>query len=51
MRSLLDTGRGLATMAIWMGIYSPVWLPVLAFFIWLIRTAAAPRAGSTAAGP
>lgn len=51
MRSLLDTGRGLATMAIWMGIYSPVWLPVLAFFIWLIRRAAAPRAGSTAAGP
>jgi hypothetical protein len=36
-RSLLNTGRGLGTMAIWIGVYTPVWLPLLLVAVWLIR--------------
>jgi hypothetical protein len=38
-RSLLNTGRGLGTMAIWIGVYTPVWLPLLLVLWWIIRRA------------
>jgi len=41
-RSLLNTGRGLGTMAIWIGIYTPVWLPLLLVVMWLIRRSVGP---------
>jgi len=51
-RSLLNTGRGLGTMAIWIGIYAPVWLPLLLLAIWLIRRSLAPpRKPESAADP
>jgi hypothetical protein len=34
-RSLIRTGRGLATIGIWTGVYAPVWLPLL-IFVWLL---------------
>jgi hypothetical protein len=37
MRSLIGTGRGLATMAIWIALYTPVWLPALLVILWLVR--------------
>jgi len=43
LRSLLNTGRGLATMAIWLGIYAVIWLPILLVLVWLARKVAAPR--------
>ncbi|MBN1458747.1 MAG: DUF4349 domain-containing protein, partial [Armatimonadetes bacterium] len=42
-RSLKDTGRGLATMGIWTGVYAPVWLPLLLVLVWLGRRAMPPR--------
>lgn len=42
-RSLRDMGRGLATMGIWIGVLTPVWLPLLLVLIWLTRRAF-PRA-------
>jgi hypothetical protein len=43
VRSLIGTGRGLATLAIWIGIYTPIWLPIAIFFIWLVRKTAPRR--------
>jgi hypothetical protein len=34
-RSLLGTGQSLATMAIWIGIFSPVWLPLAGILAWV----------------
>jgi len=48
-RSLMDTGRGLATIGIWVGIYTPVWLPLLLLLLWLIRRTSGIRAGAEAA--
>ena len=42
-RSLIRTGRGLATMGIWLGVYAPVWLPILVVLALVIRRASAPR--------
>ncbi|MCJ7752598.1 MAG: DUF4349 domain-containing protein [Armatimonadetes bacterium] len=39
MRSLRDTGRGLGTMGIWLGVYAPVWVPILLVLMWLARRA------------
>jgi len=36
VRSLVQTSRGLAEKLIWIGVYSPIWLPVL-LVIWLIK--------------
>jgi hypothetical protein len=47
LRSLLDTGRGLASMGIWLGIYAIIWVPLLLLALWLIRKAL--RAASTPA--
>jgi hypothetical protein len=38
-RSLRDTGRGLATLGIWLSVFVPVWLPLLLILIWLVRRA------------
>jgi len=35
--SLRDTGRGLATFAIWLGMYLPVWLPIGLGVMWVVR--------------
>jgi hypothetical protein len=37
--SLLNTGRGLATMGIWLAWYAVVWVPLLLVAVWLIRKA------------
>ena len=37
--SLLNTGRGLATMGIWLAWYAVVWVPLLLVAVWLIRRA------------
>jgi len=37
--SLLNTGRGLATMGIWLAWYAVVWVPLLLVTVWLIRKA------------
>lgn len=37
VRSLVKTLRGLAKLAIWLGVYSIVWLPALIIFIWWRR--------------
>ena len=50
MRSLRDTGRGLATMGIWLGVYAPVWVPILLVLIWLARRAFPRPEESQAAG-
>ncbi|HUU55597.1 MAG TPA: DUF4349 domain-containing protein [Armatimonadota bacterium] len=50
MRSLRDTGRGLATMGIWLGVYAPVWAPILLVMIWLARRAFPRPEESQAAG-
>ena len=50
MRSLRDTGRGLGTMGIWIGVYAPVWVPVLLVLIWLARRAFPRPEESQAAG-
>jgi hypothetical protein len=34
-RSLVQTGRGLATIGIWTGVYAPVWVP-LVLVVWLL---------------
>jgi hypothetical protein len=39
VRSLLETGRALATMAIWIGVFALVWLPLLLVLRWLVRRA------------
>ncbi len=39
VRSLLETGRGLASMGIWLVVYLPIWLPLLLVLIWLLRRA------------
>jgi len=46
-RSLISTGRGLATMGIWIGVYAPVWVPIAVFFVWLIRKTSAPKRAET----
>ncbi|MCJ7750698.1 MAG: DUF4349 domain-containing protein [Armatimonadetes bacterium] len=50
MRSLRDTGRGLGTLGIWLGVYSPVWVPILLVLIWLARRAFPRPEESQAAG-
>jgi hypothetical protein len=50
MRSLRDTGRGLATMGIWLGVYAPVWVPIVLVLIWLARRARPRPEESQAAG-
>ncbi len=43
-RSLIQTGRGLATIGIWSGVYTPIWVPLL-LIVWLVvRWAAGPHA-------
>jgi len=37
--SLLNTGRGLATMGIWLAWYAVVWVPLSGLALWLIRRA------------
>ncbi len=49
-RSLLATGRSLATLAIWLGVYSPVWAPLAILLIWLIRRTSPRRLETPAAG-
>jgi hypothetical protein len=39
VRSLIETGHALATMAIWIGVFSLVWVPLLLVLIWLARRA------------
>ncbi len=53
LRSLRQTGRSLATIGIWLGVFLPLWLPVgLALLWWSRRTPPAPRpAQAPAAGP
>jgi hypothetical protein len=36
VRSLVSTLRGAGTAAIWIGVYSPIWAPILAV-IWVIK--------------
>ena len=38
-RSLLRTGRNLATHAIWIGVYTPIWLPLALVGLWVGRRA------------
>jgi hypothetical protein len=38
-RSLLNTGRGLATIIIWLGVYAIVWVPILLVLLWMLRKA------------
>lgn len=45
IRSLRETGRALATMAIWIGVFIPVWVPLLLVLRWLARRAF-PQGGS-----
>jgi hypothetical protein len=37
LRSLIDTGRALATIGIWLGVYLPVWLPITLITVWIGR--------------
>ena len=39
LRSLVATGRGLATMGIWLAVYAVVWVPILAIVVWFVRKA------------
>jgi hypothetical protein len=39
VRALLATGRGLATMGIWLGVFAVVWVPILLVLLWLARRA------------
>ncbi len=39
VRSLLETGRGLASMGIWLVVFLPIWLPLLLVLVWLIKRA------------
>jgi hypothetical protein len=39
VRSLLETGRSLATMMIWIAVFLPVWVPLLLILRWLARRA------------
>ena len=50
VRSLIDTGRGLATIGIWLGVYSPVWIPIALLLIWLVRKTS-PRPAASEARP
>jgi hypothetical protein len=52
-RSLRHTGRGLATVGIWLGIFAPLWLPVGLVLLWWARRASPPRrpAEAPAVGP
>ena len=36
VRSLVGTLRGAGTVAIWIGVYSPIWVPVLAI-VWILK--------------
>ena len=49
-RSLLATGRSLATLVIWLGVYSPVWAPLVILLIWLIRRTSPRRLETPTAG-
>jgi len=51
VRSLIDTGRGLATIGIWLGVYSPVWVPIALFLVWLVRRTSPRPAAASAATP
>lgn len=37
MRSLRETGRGLATMGIWLAVYAPIWVPIVLVAGWVTR--------------
>jgi len=37
VRSLLATARGLASAAIWLGVYAAIWLPLLLILLWIRR--------------
>jgi hypothetical protein len=50
MRSLKDTGQGLATIGIWLGVYAPVWIPMLLVVVWLTRRAVRPSVEPSASG-
>lgn len=52
-RSLIEFLRSLWTMAIWVGIWAVVWLPLALLGFWIIRTALRqrPRPGPTSAPP
>jgi hypothetical protein len=39
VRSLIETGQALATMAIWIGVFSLVWVPLLLVLRWVARRA------------
>ena len=39
VRSLLDTAHGLASAAIWLGVYAAIWLPLLLILVWIWRRA------------
>ena len=39
VRSLLETARGLASAAIWLGVYAAIWLPLLLILLWIWRRA------------
>jgi hypothetical protein len=43
VRSLLNTGRILATVAIWVGVHTPIWLPILVLYVWFARRTAARK--------
>ena len=43
VRSLLDTARGLASAAIWLGVYAAIWLPLLLILVWIWRRASRPH--------
>ena len=45
IRSLRETGRALATMFIWIGVFIPVWVPLLLVLRWLAKRAF-PQAGN-----
>ena len=45
LRSLRETGHALATMGIWIGVFIPVWVPLLLVLRWLARRAF-PQAGN-----
>ena len=50
VRSLLETGRGLASMGIWLVVFLPIWLPLLLVLVWLLRRAFPQAEESKAAG-
>jgi hypothetical protein len=43
-RALVDFGRSLLGMGIWLGIWSVVWIWPVLFLVWVIRKSGKPRA-------